>query len=89
MCSACANAGRIEGSHGLQNQLAAQAQPSLRLGRYYKPVPADAPASKPDVGSIVATPVFVLLQVPPAVASLSVVALPVHIVAVPVILVSG
>ena len=48
-------------------------------------VPALIPVATPVVLSIVATVVLVLLQVPPVVASLNVVVLPIHTPGVPVI----
>ena len=51
--------------------------------------PPDTPVIIPVVSPAVATDIFVLLQVPPAVASLNVVVLPWHIVADPVIGATG
>jgi hypothetical protein len=52
-------------------------------------VPADMPDTVPNIGSIDATPGFVLLHVPPVTTSLIVVALPWHIDDMPVIAASG
>lgn len=48
-------------------------------------LPPDTDVTTPDDGPMVATPVLPLLHVPPAVALLSVVVLPLHRVSVPVI----
>lgn len=52
-------------------------------------VPAATPVTTPVIGATVATPGVMLLQVPPGVASLSVVELPAHTDKVPVIGASG
>jgi hypothetical protein len=48
-------------------------------------VPAESAVTKPDVGSIVATVVLVLLHVPPPVTLVNVVDAPLHILKVPVV----